>query len=61
VLQLCTWICLFLVRSFNANVSGIRSRHLCVLFLLIWRLSLGLHTTPLFRGRQGRATDQTPY
>jgi len=22
---------------------------------------LGLHTTPLFRGRQGRATDMTPY
>ena len=22
---------------------------------------LGLHTTPLFRGRQGRATDKTPY
>ena len=22
---------------------------------------LGLHTTPLFGGRQGRATDKTPY
>jgi len=24
-------------------------------------LELGLHTTPLFRGRQGRATEKTPY
>jgi len=23
--------------------------------------AVGLHTTPLFRGRQGRATDMTPY
>jgi len=22
---------------------------------------VGLHTTPLFRNRQGRATDKTPY
>jgi len=27
----------------------------------VFYCSLGLHTTPLFGGRQGRATDKTPY
>ena len=29
--------------------------------LALGRPLVGLHTTPLFRGRQGRATDMTPY
>jgi len=37
----------------------------CVSVERFWRSlrpsQVGLHTTPLFRGRQGRATDKTPY